>query len=162
MFLLQKTFTSYGFPNCWFWVYMMKVIPETHYAHQITCRSFYCVNFFQIYQDKHHIGDKLHIFFCDIYLIVSKLNVWGVMVFNATFNNFSVISWRSVLLVEETGCLEKTTDSLHVTDKFITWCCIEYISHEWDSNNVIGSDSIGSCTSNYHTITRPYFCVEEK
>jgi hypothetical protein len=26
-----------------------------------------------------------------------------VMVFNATFNNISVISWRSVLLVEETG-----------------------------------------------------------
>ena len=27
----------------------------------------------------------------------------GVMVFNATFNNISVISWRSVLLVEVTG-----------------------------------------------------------
>jgi hypothetical protein len=26
-----------------------------------------------------------------------------VMVFNATFNNISIISWRSVLLVEETG-----------------------------------------------------------
>jgi len=26
-----------------------------------------------------------------------------VMVFNATFNNISVISWRLVLLVEETG-----------------------------------------------------------
>ena len=26
-----------------------------------------------------------------------------IMVFNATFNNISVISWRSVLLVEETG-----------------------------------------------------------
>jgi hypothetical protein len=26
-----------------------------------------------------------------------------VMVFNATFNNMSVISWRSLLLVEETG-----------------------------------------------------------
>jgi len=25
------------------------------------------------------------------------------MVFNVTFNNISVISWRSVLLVEETG-----------------------------------------------------------
>jgi len=25
------------------------------------------------------------------------------MVFNPTFNNISVISWRSVLLVEETG-----------------------------------------------------------
>ena len=28
--------------------------------------------------------------------------VW-FMVFNATFNNISVISWRSVLLVDETG-----------------------------------------------------------
>jgi hypothetical protein len=27
----------------------------------------------------------------------------GIMVFNATFNNISVISWRSDLLVEETG-----------------------------------------------------------
>jgi len=26
-----------------------------------------------------------------------------LMVFNATFNNISVISWRSVLLAEETG-----------------------------------------------------------
>jgi hypothetical protein len=26
-----------------------------------------------------------------------------VMVFNATFSNISVIAWRSVLLVEETG-----------------------------------------------------------
>jgi len=25
------------------------------------------------------------------------------MVFNATFNNISVITWRTVLLVEETG-----------------------------------------------------------
>jgi len=29
--------------------------------------------------------------------------LFGFMVFNATFNNISVISWRSVLLVEETG-----------------------------------------------------------
>ena len=27
----------------------------------------------------------------------------GFMVLNATFNNISIISWRSVLLVEETG-----------------------------------------------------------
>ena len=31
---------------------------------------------------------------------------FGVMVFNAIFNNISVISWRSVLLVEETGVPE--------------------------------------------------------
>jgi hypothetical protein len=27
----------------------------------------------------------------------------GFMVFSATFNNISVISWRSVFMVEETG-----------------------------------------------------------
>jgi uncharacterized DUF497 family protein len=40
------------------------------------------------------------------YTIVKDLNrlvIVMVMVFNATFNNISVISWRSVLLMEETG-----------------------------------------------------------
>jgi len=37
------------------------------------------------------------------------------MVFNTTFNNISVISWRSVLLVEET---RETTDLSQVTNKF--------------------------------------------
>ena len=78
------------------------------------------------------------------------------MVFNATFNNISVISWRSLLLVEETAGPgenyrpvyrgghfywwrkpqdpEKTTDLPQVTDKFIYYmmlcyctCCILYI-----------------------------------
>ena len=40
-----------------------------------------------------------------------------VMVFNATFNNISAISYRSVLLVEETGVPEKTTDLSQITDK---------------------------------------------
>jgi hypothetical protein len=39
------------------------------------------------------------------------------MVFNVTFNNISVISWRSVLLVEETGVPGETTDLPQVTDK---------------------------------------------
>jgi len=42
-----------------------------------------------------------------------------VRMLNATFNNISVISWRPVLLVEETGIpsVEKTTDLPQVTDK---------------------------------------------
>jgi hypothetical protein len=39
------------------------------------------------------------------------------MVFNATFNNISAISWWSVLLVEETEYPEKTTDLPQVIDK---------------------------------------------
>ena len=40
-----------------------------------------------------------------------------LMVFNATFNNICVISWRSVLLEKDTGVPEKTADLLQVTDE---------------------------------------------
>jgi len=38
-------------------------------------------------------------------------------VFNATFNNISVISWQSILLAEETGVSAKNTELSQVTDK---------------------------------------------
>ena len=43
--------------------------------------------------------------------------VW-FMVFNAIFNNSSVISLQSVLLVEETGVPRENTDLSQVTDKY--------------------------------------------
>ena len=39
------------------------------------------------------------------------------MVFDTTFNNISVISWRSVLLVEKTGVPGEKTDLSQVTNK---------------------------------------------
>ena len=45
---------------------------------------------------------------------------WGrvrVMVFNATFNNISVISWRSVLVVEAIGVPGENHRLSQVTDK---------------------------------------------
>jgi hypothetical protein len=33
---------------------------------------------------------------------MSKMALFGLMVLNVTFNNISVISWRSILLVDET------------------------------------------------------------
>ena len=45
--------------------------------------------------------------------------VWfRFMVINATFNNISVISLRSVLLVEETGVPGETTELSQVNDQF--------------------------------------------
>ena len=40
-----------------------------------------------------------------------------VMEFNATFNNISVISWHSVLLMGKPEYLEKANDLLQVIDK---------------------------------------------
>jgi hypothetical protein len=42
--------------------------------------------------------------------------IW-VIVFNATFNNISVISWRSVSLMEETGVPGENHRPAQVTDK---------------------------------------------
>ena len=58
------------------------------------------------------------------------------MVFNATFNNISVILYRSVLLVEETGGLEKTTELSQVTDeRYITNVVSSTPLHELGSNS---------------------------
>ena len=52
-----------------------------------------------------------------INITMTVIRVVMVMVFNATYNNISVISWWSVLLVEETGVPVKTTNLSQVTDK---------------------------------------------
>jgi hypothetical protein len=50
----------------------------------------------------------------DLELIYRRFRV---MVFNVTFNNISAISWRSFLLVEETGVSVETIDLSQVTNK---------------------------------------------
>jgi hypothetical protein len=63
------------------------------------------------------------------------------MVFNATFNKISAISWQSVLMVEEIGVPRENHRPVA-------------------SQVVIGIDRIDSLKSNYHkimTTTSPYY-----
>ena len=74
------------------------------------------------------------------------------MLFNTTFNNIIVISWLSVLLVEETRenhRKEQVTDKLyHIMLYTSPWSRFKLTT-----TVVIGTDCLGSCKSNYHTIT---------
>jgi hypothetical protein len=65
------------------------------------------------------------------------------MVFNATFNNISVISLRSVLLVEETAVLEKTTNLAQITDK-LYHIILHRAGFKLTKLVVVGTDCIGS------------------
>ena len=80
------------------------------------------------------------------------------MMFKATSNNISFISWWSVLLVEETGVsIENHRPAVNHWQNFITYCWIEYTS-PWTGFGltmlvVIGTNCTGSCKSTYHTVT---------
>ena len=80
------------------------------------------------------------------------------MVFNTTFNNISVLSWQSVLLVKETEVPRKHHWSVASNWQTLSHkYCTEYTS-PWTRFGlttlvVIVTDCIGSCKSNYHMIT---------
>ena len=82
-----------------------------------------------------------------------------LMVLNATFNNISVISWQSSLLEKTGGPRENHRpvashwQTLSHNVVHLTCTLIEIRTHKFTTSVVIGTDCIGSCKSNYHTIT---------
>ena len=81
------------------------------------------------------------------------------MVFNATNRNMSVISWLSVLLVEEGGISGGNQRPVGSHWRTLSHNVISYRVHlAWEEFElttlvVIGTRCIGSHKSNYHTIT---------
>ena len=77
------------------------------------------------------------------------------MVLSTFFNNISIISWRSILLVEEIGVPGETTDLQKVVDKLyhIMLFTSSWARFELTTSVMIGTDFRCSCKSHYHTIT---------
>jgi len=79
------------------------------------------------------------------------------MVLNATFNNISAISEWSVLLVQEIGVLGENhrtaTSHCQTLSHAISSTSRDGAGFELTTLVVIGTGCIGSCKSNYHTIT---------
>jgi hypothetical protein len=81
-----------------------------------------------------------------------------IIVFNVTFNNISAISWRSVLLVEETGVPGENHRSVASHWQPLSHNVVVHLAmtgFELTTLVVIGTDCRGTCSwkSNYHTIT---------
>ena len=78
------------------------------------------------------------------------------MPLSTIFKLYNVL-WQSVLLVEETGVLEKTSDLLqnhwHIYHIMLYRVQLAWAGFKLTTFVVIGTDCIGSCKSNCHKIT---------
>ena len=74
------------------------------------------------------------------------------MVFNVTFNNISVISWQSVLLMDETGLPGENHWPAASHWQTLLHNVVHLAEFELKMLVVMGTDGIGSCKSNYHMI----------
>jgi ABC-type dipeptide/oligopeptide/nickel transport system permease subunit len=107
----------------------------------------------------HHIHVEVEVYLIN-YIFVLCLFVW--LCFKATFNTISVISWRSVLLVEETGVPGENRRPVTSQWQTLSQCCTPRTHRDSNSqHHMIGTDYTGR--SIYHTnttTTAPVFMLK--
>ena len=101
-----------------------------------------------------------------IFLDIFAMTIWYLLnllvlstiewlLFNTTFNNISVISWRSVLLMEDTGGpgVNNWPAVSHRQTLLLNVVHLAWAGFELTTLVVICTDYTGSYKSNHHTIT---------
>ena len=89
-------------------------------------------------------------------MIVPEKQMAWLMVFNATFNNISVILWQSVLLVEEIGIFGENHWPVASHWQTLSHNVVPSTPHLSGirTDNVSGDrHCIGCCKTNYHILT---------
>jgi hypothetical protein len=128
---------------------------------------WYCISYCHVYRDL-RLGGKYIIFleYDDLFIKWTKLNTLDLLV-KKKFK--CVVCWwltplstivqlyrgSQLYLRRKPVNPEKTTDPLHVIDKLyhIMLYTSSWSRFELTTSVVIGTDCLGSCKSNYHTIT---------
>ena len=106
----------------------------------------------KILQCKNTVAVLMYLIYHVIFLANLRVRI---MMFNATFTNISVISWRSVILLEETGVLWVNHRPATSHWQTLSHNVVSYtlVGLELTTLVVIGTHYIGRYKSNYHTIT---------
>jgi len=95
--------------------------PSTPFKREVTIvtLSWQCWSLYELLKknlSKHQTWSTVKL----VYAVYFEKKMFRFMVFNATFNNISVISWQSVLLMEEIGVQRKPHTCRKSLTNFIT------------------------------------------
>jgi len=149
-FIFSKWWKMQTFHNCRQWNLIITFLTRLY-------RKTFCCRY--LFKSVKHDWYSHSISSLDKYVIGKgslSIGVGMFMVFSATFNNISVISW-SFYWWRKPEYLEKTKTCRRSLTNFITLSFNEYTSpwagFEFTMLVVIGTHCTGSCKSNYHTVT---------